>query len=144
MNIAEYTIRNKVLSVIIIMLTIFGGWSAYNSMSRFEDPEFVIRTAVVFTQYPGGSPEEVAREVSEPLETALQQLQEVETIRSTSSAGLSEMQVDIKFEFSSSKSDLQMIWTKLRNKVKDAEGSLPPGVSTPIVNDDFGDVYGLY
>ena len=76
MNIAEYTIRNKVLSVIIIMLTIFGGWSAYNNMPRFEDPEFIIRTAVVFTQYAGASPEEVAREVTEPLETALQQLQD--------------------------------------------------------------------
>ena len=144
MNIAEYTIRNKVLSVIIIMLTIFGGWSAYNNMPRFEDPEFIIRTAVVFTLYAGASPEEVAREVTEPLETALQQLQEVDAIRSTSSAGQSEMLVDIKFEFSPSKSDLQLIWTKLRNKVKDAEPSLPPGTSAPIVNDDFGDVYGLY
>lgn len=143
MNLAEFSIKNQLLSVIVILLMLVGGWDAYQNMSRFEDPEFTIRTAVIFTQYPGASPEEVAREVSEPLETALQQMQEVKDISTISSAGLSEITVDIKFDFSKSKEDLQIIWTKLRNKVKDAERSLPQEASTPIVNDDFGDIYGL-
>ncbi len=144
MNIAEFSIKNQILSVIIILLSLAGGWQAYQNMARFEDPEFTIRTAVIFTQYPGGSPEQVAREVTEPLETALQQLQEVKEVRSKSSAGVSEINVDVKYEFSKNKEDLQVIWTKIRNKVKDAQRSLPSQASTPIVNDDFGDVYGLY
>lgn len=143
MNLAEFSIKNKVLSVIVILLALFGGWNAYQSMPRFEDPEFTIRSALVITQYPGASPKEVAKEVSAPLETALQQMQEVENIRAKSSAGLSEITVDIKFEFSKSKEDLQVIWTKLRNKVKDAERTLPQAAYPPVVNDDFGDVYGL-
>ena len=86
----------------------------------------------------------VANEVTEALETAIQQMQEVEEIRSTSSAGLSRIDVDIKYEFSPSKDDLQIIWGKLRNRVRDAQGALPPGVRTSVVNDDFGDVFGLY
>lgn len=144
MNIAEFSIKNKVLSVIVILVALFSGWNAYQNMPRFEDPEFVIRTAIVFTQYPGASPEEVAREVSDPLETALQQMQEVKEIKAKSSAGLSEITVDIKYEFSRTKEDLQIIWTKLRNKIKDAERSLPQEAGTPIVNDDFGDLYGFY
>ena len=66
MNIAEFSIKNQVLSVIVILLSIFGGYNAYQNMARFEDPEFTIRTALIFTQYPGASPEEVAREVTEP------------------------------------------------------------------------------
>jgi multidrug efflux pump subunit AcrB len=143
MNLAEFTIKNQLVSVIAILLALVGGWNAYQGMPRFEDPEFTIRTALIFTQYPGASPEEVAREVSEPLETALQQMQEVEDISTTSSAGLSEISVDIRFEFSKSKEDLQIIWTKLRNKIEDAQRSLPQEASTPIVNDDFGDVYGF-
>ena len=143
MNLAEFSIKNQLLSVIAILLALIGGWSAYQGMPRFEDPEFTIRTALIFTQYPGASPEEVAREVSEPLETALQQMQEVEDISTTSSAGLSEISVDIRFEFSKSKEDLQIIWTKLRNKVEDVQRSLPQEASMPIVNDDFGDVYGF-
>jgi len=144
MNIAEFSIKNQVLSILVILLSLFGGWSAYQDMARFEDPEFTIRTALIFTQYPGASPEEVAREVTEPLETALQQMQEVKKVSSKSTAGLSEITVDIKYQFSRNKDALQLIWTKLRNKIKDAERSLPPNAYAPIVNDDFGDLYGLY
>ncbi len=143
MNLAEVSIKNPLLCVIAILLALFGGWYAYQEMPRFEDPEFTIRSAIVITQYPGASPEEVAREVSEPLESAIQQMQEVEFINTKSSAGVSEITVDIKFKFSKTKEDLQIIWAKLRNKIDDASSSLPKEAQTPIVNDDFGDVYGL-
>ncbi len=144
MNFAEFSIRNQVLSVIVILLSLLGGWSAYQDMSRLEDPEFTIRSALVITQYPGASPLEVAEEVSDPLERALQQLQEVDVVKSVSSAGTSEITVDIKYDFSPTKSDLQVIWGKLRNKIKDIEATLPPGAYPPTVVDDFGDVFGLY
>ena len=144
MNIAEFSIKNRLIMALVIIGSLVGGWIAYENMGRFEDPEFTIRTAVVVTQYPGATPDEVAREVTDPLETAIQQLQEVEEISSSSSAGLSLINVDIKYSFSPSKADLQAIWTKLRNKVADAAPNLPPGASQPTVNDEFGDVYGLY
>ena len=144
MNLAEFTIRNQVFSVIVILLTIIGGWNAYQHMPRFEDPEFTIRTAQIIVQYPGASPVEVAEEVTEILEREIMQMQEVDSIESVSSAGVAEILVDIKHESFSSKADLGLIWTKLRNKVNDAQQSLPPGAGTPIVYDDFGDVYGLY
>jgi len=144
MNFAEFTIRNQVLSVIVVLLAAFGGWSAYQTMPRFEDPEFTIRIAQVITPYPGASPLEVAEEVTGPLERVIQQMQEVETVESVSTAGSSQISVEIKYELSPTKSDLQLIWTKLRNKVNDAQRALPPGAQPSIVADDFGDVYGLY
>ena len=143
-NPAEFAIKNRLISFIVLAAAIIGGWYAYENMSRFEDPEFTIRTAEVITQYPGAVPYEVASELTEPLESAIQQLQEVDEIRSTSSDGLSRISVDIKFEFTPTKDDLQVIFAKLRNKIQDAQSSLPPGADTTIVNDDFGDVYGLY
>ncbi len=143
MNIAEFTIKNKVLSVIVILVTLAGGWSAYQNMARFEDPEFTIRQALVVTGYPGASPREVALEITEPLEKAIQQMAEVDTIQSVSTSGKSEITVEIKYESSPSKADLQLIWGKLRNKVSDASAALPPGAGTPYVADDFGDVFGL-
>ena len=144
MNLAEFSIRNQLLSVIAILIAIAGGWLAYQDMPRFEDPEFTIRSAMIITQYPGATPLEVAEEVTTPLEQALQQLQEVDDIESKSVAGRSEITVNIKYDYSPSKADLQLIWTKVRNKVDFAELSFPPGVDKPFVNDDFGDVYGLY
>lgn len=144
MDLAEFSIKNRLICFIVITLALVGGWYSFQNIARFEDPEFTIRTAQIVTQYPGATPEEVANEVTEALESAVQQMQEVEEIRSISSAGRSEISVDILYRFSADKADLQLIWTKLRNKVNDAQSRLPPGVETSVVNDDFGDVYGLY
>ncbi len=129
---------------VVVMLSLFAGWFAYANMPRFEDPEFTIRVAQVLTPYPGGSPEEVAREVTAPLESALQDMAEVKEINSVSSDGYSEISVEIKFDASPSKEKLQIIWTKLRNKVADAAVDLPPGAGPSIVFDEFGDVFGFY
>lgn len=144
MDIAAYSIRNRLLMWLVIGISLLAGWIAYVNMPRFEDPEFTIRTAQIFTPYPGGSPEEVAREVSAPLEEALQDMAEVDEIRSVSSSGFSEISVDIKFEDSPNKDSLQLIWTKLRNRVSDAQAELPPGAGSSQVFDEFGDVFGIY
>jgi multidrug efflux pump subunit AcrB len=144
MDIAAYSIKNRLLMWLVILVSLFMGWLAYSNMPRFEDPEFTIRQAQIFTPYPGGSPEEVAREVSAPLEEALQDMAEVKEIRSVSSAGFSEISVEIKYEESTTKEDLQLIWTKLRNKVNDAAGDMPPGAQPSQVFDEFGDVFGIY
>ncbi|MEO0990809.1 MAG: efflux RND transporter permease subunit, partial [Pseudomonadota bacterium] len=144
MSIAEFSIKNRLIMFLVVAISTLGGWSAYQNMPRFEDPEFTIRTAQVITFYPGASPLEVANEVTKTLEDELQDMAEVDEIRSTSSVGRSILSVDIKFEFSPNKDDLDLIFTKLRNKVNDASGDLPPGASVPFVNDDYGDVFGLY
>lgn len=144
MNPGIFAMKNRLITIIVILASLIGGWNAYKNMSRFEDPEFTIRTAVIITQYPGATPTEVANEITDPLETAIQQLQEVDGLKSTSSAGLSRINVDIKYQFSPTKESLQSVWSKLRNKVNDVQSSLPPGAKTSIVNDDFGDVYGVY
>jgi len=144
MNPAALSIQNRLLCFIVIIGALVSGWVAYNTMARFEDPEFTIREAVILTQYPGATPEEVAEEVSEVIESALQEMQEVEEVRSVSSAGLSRITVEVKFEFSPDRDALDQVWASIRNRVRDAALQLPPGASEPFVNDDFGDVYGLY
>jgi len=144
MDIAAFSIRNRLIMWIVIVLSLFAGWTAYQQMPRFEDPEFTIRTAKIFTFYPGGTPEEVAREVSAPLEEALQDMQEVEEIQSVSSAGSSEITVDINYSDSPDKDALQGVWNKLRNKVRDTASEMPPGAQPSVVFDEFGDVFGIY
>jgi multidrug efflux pump subunit AcrB len=144
MNIGIFAVKNRLITTLVIIGALYSGWFAYENMARFEDPEFTIRTAVVVTPYPGATPEEVANEVTDPLETAIQQLQEVKEIKSVSSAGQSYIEVDILYKFSPNKASLQSIWSKLRNKVADAQSQLPPNAMASIVNDDFGDVYGVF
>lgn len=141
MNIAEFSIRNKLISWLITIIFLIGGAFSYNKLSRLEDPEFTIKDAVIVTQYPGASPQQVEEEVTYPLENALQQLQYVDYIRSVSTNGLSQITVTMKRQYNSD--DLPQIWDELRRKVNDLSPKLPPGVKPPLVNDDFGDIFGL-
>ena len=141
MNIAEFSIRNKLISWLITIIFLVGGIFSYNKLSRLEDPEFTIKDAVIITQYPGATPQQVEEEVTYPLENALQQLQYVDYIRSVSTNGLSQITVTMKRKYN--KDHLPQIWDELRRKVNDLTPTLPPGVFPPLVNDDFGDIFGL-
>ena len=142
MNIARASIDKPILTWIIILISLIGGIWGFSTLGRLEDPAFTIKTAVVLTQYPGASAEQVMNEVSEPLEAAIQSMGEVDIIRSINQPGLSRIEIDIKPTYSGA--ELPAIWTDLRSTVSDAARSLPEGVSTPFVNDSFGDVFGIF
>ncbi|MEM6657745.1 MAG: efflux RND transporter permease subunit, partial [Pseudomonadota bacterium] len=142
MNIARASIDRPIYTWLIILIALFGGMIGFMSLGRLEDPAFTIKTAVVATQYPGATAEQVALEVSEPLESAIQQLGEMDLITSVNQPGFSLIEVEIKNTYDGE--SLPEIWTKLRAKVRDAARGLPSGVGQPFVNDGFGDVFGLF
>jgi multidrug efflux pump subunit AcrB len=144
MNIAAATLEKRTIAWLACVLLLIGGWISYQGLGRFEDPEFVIREAVIATPYPGALPSEVADEVTDVIEGAAQQLQEVKEITSVSSLGLSRVKVEIDLPFARSRDQLEQAWDKLRRKITDAQRALPPGAGPPVVNDDFGDVYALF
>ena len=140
MSIARISIDRPIYTWIVILLCLGGGFWGFNTLGRLEDPAFTIKSAVVVTQYAGASAEEVAREVSDPIESEIQKMAEVDEIRSMNQPGLSWITVDMKDQYDGT--ELPEIWTKLRNRVADAR--LPSGAAQPFVNDSFGDVFGLY
>ncbi|KJF99128.1 efflux RND transporter permease subunit [Photobacterium leiognathi] len=144
MDIARYTIAKRTSVWVIIALILLGGYISYLKLGRFEDPEFVIRQAVIVTPYSGATSQEVSDEVTDVIEGAVQSLQELKEVKSVSKQGMSEVTVEIKLEFSKSQDELQQVWDKLRRKIVDVQRMLPPGAGPSIVNDDFSDVYALF
>ena len=143
MKIAEWSLRNRVTVLVLTFVTVLGGLQAYQNLGRLEDPEFTIKDAVIVTQYPGASAEEVEQEVTDRIELAVQQLGQLKEIReSYSTRGLSIVKVRIKDRYDATK--LPQVWDEMRRKVGDAQGKLPPGAGPSIVNDDFGDVFGIF
>lgn len=114
---------------------------AYFGLGRLEDPQFTLKQALIITSYPGASPLQVEEEVSYPIENAIQQLPYVDHVTSISTNGTSQIMVEMKGIYRAK--ELKQIWDELRRKVNDLTPQLPPGVQTPVVNDDFGDVYGM-
>ncbi|MEO0750275.1 MAG: efflux RND transporter permease subunit [Pseudomonadota bacterium] len=140
MNIATFSIARPIYTWIVMLVCIFGGLWGFLNLGRLEDPAFTIKTAVVTTFYPGADAIQVAREVSEPLESAIQKMGEVDEIRSVNQPGFSQISVDVKDTYGGD--ELPDIWTKMRDRVNDVR--LPSGANPPIINDTFGDVFGIY
>ena len=142
MKITEFCLENRTTTLVLTAVMIVAGLASYNSMGRLEDPEFTIKDALVITQYPGASAEEVEEEVTDEIEIAIQQMGQLYEISSISYRGLSIVTASMKEHFD--KTSLPQVWDELRRKVSDAQVRLPPGASPSIVNDDFGDVYGIF
>ncbi len=121
---------------------LIGGLITFDRLSWLEDPEFTIKEALVITPYPGASAAEVEEEVSDRIEKAVQQLGQLKEVESKSDRGLSTVTVRIKDQYG--KAELPQVWDELRRKVGDIQGKLPPGAGPSVVQDDFGDVWGIF
>ncbi|MGK0445813.1 MAG: multidrug efflux pump subunit AcrB, partial [Bermanella sp.] len=142
MDIAKASIRTPVNTWLLVVICLIGGLIGLGEIGRLEDPSFTIKQAMVITAYPGASAEQVEKEVTEPLETAIQQMSQVDSVNSVSKPGVSEITVEMKPTFDGH--ELPQIWDELRKRMSDVQNSLPTGVQPIRVADDFGDVYGLY
>lgn len=137
MNLAAWCIKNNRTSLTFFALIAVMGVTAYQSVPRLEDPEFVIRTALVMTWFPGAAPDKVEELITDKLESKIQEMAEVTKLESQSMTGVSIIAVEVGPQYT----DMAPIWQKLRNKVADVQSELPEGVQGPIINDEFGDVF---
>ena len=142
MNIAELSIKKSTITWTMTILLLVVGYFAYQGLPRLEDPEFAIKEAVVITPFPGASAKEVEFEVTEKIEKAVQELGQLKRVESYSERGLSRVKVVIKDEYDLDR--LPQVWDELRRKVNDYQKELPPGAGPSVVNDSFGDTYGVY
>ncbi|WP_340677465.1 efflux RND transporter permease subunit [Paraglaciecola sp.] len=141
MDFARYFIKNRTTSWMATLILLVGGIMSFSEIGRLEDPQFTIKQAMIITSYPGASPTQVEEEVTYPIENAIQELPYVKNVKSFSTAGLSQIMVEMKSIYR--KEDLRKIWEELRRKINDLTPSLPTGVNQPIIKDDFADVYGM-
>ncbi len=142
MQIARLSIEKPLYTWLLMLFCIFGGTAGYLAVGKLEDPVFTLKSALVITPYPGATASEVSIEVSEVLESEIQNMDEVDTVTSRNTPGLSVIEVEIKDQYDGT--ELPQVWDDMRDRVADAQPDLPQGAMAPIINDNFGDVYGIY
>ena len=120
--------RNRQLLLLTITLVVVWGLSALATLPRMEDPLITQRNAQVVTALPGASPERVESLVTEPLEEVLFEIEEIATLDSTSSQGLSVVAIELK----ETVRDVDPVWSRIR----DAIPELPPEASDPEYQDN--------
>lgn len=142
MDFGKWAFSNRLLVYFMVGVLLVGGTLACYNMSKLEDPEVKVKTAMVVTTYPGASSHQVELEVTDVLEKSIRTMGDLENVESYSYADLSIIQVELKSTVSNAEVDQR--WDRLRRKVYDAQSKLPAGASTSITKDDFGDVYGIF
>ena len=126
MNIPKFCIRHKVTTLMaFIMITVFGViFTGRLQMSLLPDVE--APAAVVICYYNGANPSDMEQLVTRPLESAVMSVPGVESVSSSSSDGVSQLQVTYV-----DGTDLDIAATKLREKFDML--SLPDGAMDPVI-----------
>ena len=142
MNLPVYSLENKKIIYFFLAIMLIGGIYSFFKLPKKEDSPFVIKQAVLVTQYPGATPQEVEKLITEPIEREIQSMSDVFQIKSESYFGMSKISIELQPTLAPDYMPVK--WDELRRKVANIQPRFPSGASAINVSDDFGDVFGIY
>jgi len=140
-NLSEWAVDNRSVVVYLMIVAVFAGIAAFLKLGRAEDPAFTIRTMVVSAAWPGATLDDTLTQVTERLERTLQEVPNLDNLRSFTRPGVATIFLDLMG--STSPDAVADTWYQVRKKVADMRHTLPQGIVGPGFNDEFGDTYGL-
>lgn len=139
-NLSAWALGHQQLIAFFMLVIVVAGIMSYQRLPRNEDPAFTIKTAVVSAGWPGATVSDTVSFVTDKLEKKLQETPYLDYVESYTRAGESVIFVNLRDD--TPPEQVQAIWYQVRKKMRDIESSLPEGVSTPQVNDEFDDTFG--
>lgn len=138
-NLSAWAVEHRAVVLFLILASSLAGTWSYLHLGRAEDPSFTIKTMVVQAAWPGATAEDVQRLVAEPLEKRLQEMSQLDYVRTFSRPGAVAMTVQLK-DYVRGR-EAADTWYQVRKKMGDSRSDLPQGVVGPFFNDEYGDVF---
>ena len=123
-----FFVKNWRVALLVLALFVIGGTASLFSLPLESDPEVKIPIAVVSTAYPGASPADIEKLITDRIEEKLKNLDDLERLTSTSSEGISSITVEFD-----ARADLTESIRNLRDEVDTAKSNLPDGATDPVV-----------
>jgi multidrug efflux pump len=139
-NLSDWALSHRSLVWYFMIAFMAAGLFSYLQLGRQEDPDFTIKTMVIQAQWPGASPEEMTRQVTDRIEKKLEELESLDYTKSVTVSGQTTVFVYLKD--TTKAADVKPTWLRVRNMIADVKGEFPHGVVGPLFNDRFGDVFG--
>src|ERR1051325_1523402 len=140
-NLSDWALRHKSFVIYLMVVAALAGFWAYGKLGREEDPPFTIKTMVIKTMWPGATATDTLQQVTDRIEKKLEELPNLDYVRSYTKPGESVVFVNLKDTVSGAA--VQPLWYQVRKKIDDIKHTLPSGTSGPFYNDEFGDTYSL-
>jgi multidrug efflux pump subunit AcrB len=134
------TFREPRLVALALLVIVAAGLSALLSIGRQEDPTITNLFATLTTAFPGADPALVETVVTAPVEKALREIPEVDTIESASATGISIVQIELTETIATER--IEGIWAEVRDALSDIAPDLPEGVAAPRLSTDGAGTFG--
>ncbi|CAN5384764.1 efflux RND transporter permease subunit [soil metagenome] len=137
-NLSSWAVSHRTLILFLIVALGAAGFVSYEKLGRAEDPSFTVKVVNVTVIWPGATAKEMQEQVADPIEKKMQELPYFEKVQTYSKPSFTAMQVT--FRDNAPPKDVPFLFYLLRKKLADVQGSLPPNIIGPTVNDEFSDV----
>lgn len=126
--------RDPRLFALAVLMIMAAGASAILNVGRQEDPTITNLFATVVTPFPGADPARVEAQVTAKIEEELREIPEIDSLQSTSRAGISVITIELSQFISDQK--IEQTWSVIRDALADAAVNLPTGVPEPSFDND--------
>ncbi|HEX8433222.1 MAG TPA: efflux RND transporter permease subunit, partial [Longimicrobium sp.] len=128
MFLSDVSIRRPVFATMMMVTLVVLGVVGYGRLAVDEYPDVTYPTVVAQTSYPGASPQVMEREVSRPIEEALNTVQGIQEITSTSLEGSSLVRVQLQLGV-----DVMAAQQEVQSKIARIRRQLPEDIEDPVI-----------
>ncbi len=134
-SLTRLSLANRLIAGLVTLAIIVFGVLATLNLKQELLPSIQVPTAIVTANYPGVSPQIVADEVSNPLESALTGVSGVTKVQSSSTNGLATITVEWEYGL-----DADTVVGDIRNAVDGIAPTLPDQVETEVITGSTDDI----
>ncbi|MEJ8824917.1 efflux RND transporter permease subunit [Variovorax humicola] len=140
-NLTDWALRHRAVVLFMLLIVALAGAFSFTKLGQLEDPSFSVPSMTAMVIWPGATAQQMQDEVLNRMEKKFEQVDHFEKVVTFARQGYGGMTLTVKG--GTSKADQHEAWYQARKKLNDLRLELPDGVVGPIVNDEYGDVYGL-
>lgn len=137
-NLSALAVRERSITLFLIVLVTIAGIYAFFGLGRAEDPPFTVKQMTVISVWPGATAQEMQDQVAEPLEKRLQELKWYDRTETYTCPGMAF--ITLSLQDKTPPAEVQVEFYQARKKLGDESLNLPAGTIGPMINDEFADV----
>ena len=126
----KFAVKNPVTVLVLAFILILAGFGAYKRMPRESFPEIKIPLIFVSVVYPGASPEDMEKLVTEKIEDKLEGLDGLKKVTSTSGDGFPACRWNSTADVA-----VETALRRVKDKVDEAKPDFPDDAKEPVVQE---------
>ncbi len=139
-NLSALAVRERGVTLFLIIAIIVAGAVAYLKLGRGEDPLFTVKVMTVTAVWPGATAQEMQDLVADQIEKKLQELQYYDRVETLTRPGMALLTLNLSDSTPPQAVAGQFYEARKKLELGDLRTKLPQGALGPFVNDEYSDV----